>query len=238
MSDPRTTGRHDDETPLAAEYVLGVLSAAERRDFERRLAAEPTLRSEVEFWEARLGELAAAVEEVAPPPRIWARIESELGARARPASDRTSLWHNLAFWRFATFGSSAIAAACLGAFIYLGLALPGDRPLVARLELAGGGQAGFVAAVDPSRNGLTIVPASATSPPQRALELWVIVPGDKPRSLGLIDASKPVHINLPADLTNRVAVDAALAVTIEPPGGSPRGAPTGPVIASGKLTNL
>jgi anti-sigma-K factor RskA len=32
--------------------------------------------------------------------------------------------------------------------------------------------------------------------------------------------------------------DATLAVSLEPPGGSPTGQPTGPVIASGKLTNL
>jgi anti-sigma-K factor RskA len=31
---------------------------------------------------------------------------------------------------------------------------------------------------------------------------------------------------------------AVLAVSLEPPGGSPTGAPTGPVIATGKLTNL
>ena len=33
-------------------------------------------------------------------------------------------------------------------------------------------------------------------------------------------------------------VNAFSAVSLEPPGGSPTGAPTGPVIASGKLTRL
>ena len=86
--------------------------------------------------------------------------------------------------------------------------------------------------------GLTIVPASVTNLNQRVLELWLIVPGDKPRSLGLIEAGRPVHINLPADLIGRVAADVTLAVSLEPPGGSPTGQPTGPVIANGKLTNL
>jgi anti-sigma-K factor RskA len=36
----------------------------------------------------------------------------------------------------------------------------------------------------------------------------------------------------------RVAAQATLAVSVEPPGGSPTGLPTGPVIASGKLTKL
>jgi anti-sigma-K factor RskA len=47
-----------------------------------------------------------------------------------------------------------------------------------------------------------------------------------------------VRINLPPDLAGRVASDMTLAVSLEPPGGSPTGAPTGPVIASGKLTSL
>ena len=51
----------------------------------------------------------------------------------------------------------------------------------------------------PARNGLTIVPASVTTLDQRVLELWLIAPGDKPRSLGLIEPERPVHINLPAE---------------------------------------
>jgi anti-sigma-K factor RskA len=73
---------------------------------------------------------------------------------------------------------------------------------------------------------------------QRVLELWVIAPGDQSRSLGLIEPGRPIHINLPAALIQRVAPDAMLAVSLEPPGGSPSGLPTGPVIASGKLTRL
>jgi hypothetical protein len=42
----------------------------------------------------------------------------------------------------------------------------------------------------------------------------------------------------PVDLAGRITPDAALAVSLEPPGGSPTGLPTGPVIAAGKLTNL
>jgi anti-sigma-K factor RskA len=86
--------------------------------------------------------------------------------------------------------------------------------------------------------GLTIIPTSVTNLNQRVLELWLIAPGDKPRSLGLIDANRPIHIKLPTDLVQRVAADATLAVSLEPPGGSPTAAPTGPVIANGKLTNL
>jgi anti-sigma-K factor RskA len=43
---------------------------------------------------------------------------------------------------------------------------------------------------------------------------------------------------LPADLAALVKGNATLAVSLEPPGGSTTGLPTGPVIATGKLTSL
>jgi anti-sigma-K factor RskA len=236
MSDERTNGP-EDRTPVAAEYVLGVLGAQERRDFELRLQREPALAREVEFWEARLGDLASDVRPVAAPAYVWNRIEAAVAADANGSSSRGGVWQNLVFWRWAAIGSSAVAAASLLALTYLAGTPSPEQPLIARLDM-GGGQAGFVAAIDPAHNGLVIVPASVTNVNQRVLELWLIAPGNPPRSLGLIEPGRAVHIDLPSDLTRRVSTDATLAVSIEPPGGSPTGLPTGPVIANGKLTNL
>jgi anti-sigma-K factor RskA len=236
MSDDRTIDRDDDSKPLAAEYVLGVLDAEQRRDFEQRLTHEPALRTEVEYWERRLGGLASEVTPVEPPPQAWSNIEAALSPNTTPSADG-GLWHSLAFWRWAAIGSAAVAAASIAALVVSHPIPSSNTPLIAKLDVSGG-QAGFVAAIDPARNGLTIVPASVTNLNQRVLELWLIAPGDKPRSLGLIEAGRAIHINLPADLSGRIAADATLAVSLEPPGGSPTGQPTGPVIANGKLTNL
>jgi anti-sigma-K factor RskA len=235
MTDERNIGDEDDR-PLAAEYVLGLLSARERRDLELRLEREPALAAEVEFWERRLGVLASEVKSVTPPQQVWARIDAAVGADDRTAS-HGGIWNSLAFWRYAAVGSAAIAAASLAALAYVGRSLPSDQPLIAKLDVSGG-QGGFVAAIDTGHAGLTIIPASVTNLNQRVLELWLIAPGDKPRSLGLIDPNRPIHIKLPTDLVQRVAADATLAVSLEPPGGSPTALPTGPVIANGKLTNL
>jgi anti-sigma-K factor RskA len=109
---------------------------------------------------------------------------------------------------------------------------------VAKLD-AEGGQTGFVAAVSSSGGNLTIVPASLLNPQeQKAFELWLIPAGEKPHSLGLIDPDKPVTIKVPQDLLSRLNAEAVLAVSLEPPGGSPTGQPTGPVIANGKLAAL
>ena len=84
---------------IAAEYVLGVLGAEERREVERRLAQEPALASEVAFWEERLGGIADAVAPVTPPPNAWSRIEAAVAASADRRQSSSSLWQNVAFWR-------------------------------------------------------------------------------------------------------------------------------------------
>jgi anti-sigma-K factor RskA len=232
MSDEHTTGAGQGP-PVAGEYVLGVLNAVDRRAFEARMAQDPALRAEVEHWERRLGVLASELKPIDPPPRVWANIESALSVR--PA--QSGLWHHLPFWRWAAIGSAAVAVASLVALAYIARVSTANEPLVATLQ-ASGGQSRFVAAIDSEGRGLTIVPASMPDLGQRALELWLIAPGDHPRSLGLIEPGRSVHIDLPADLMPRVRPEATLAVSSEPPGGSPTGLPTGPVIASGKLTNL
>src|SRR5258708_20040372 len=93
MSANDTMDPADDGNLIAAEYVLGVLSAAERREVERRLAQEPALASEVAFWEERLSGLTDAVAPVSPPEAAWSRIETAIG----PAATRPSLWHTLTF---------------------------------------------------------------------------------------------------------------------------------------------
>jgi anti-sigma-K factor RskA len=218
---------------LAGEYVLGVLSARERTVFEGRLAREPALRRQVEYWEGRLGGLAAEIAPIDPPPHVWANVQAALAAR--PARNR--LWSNLVFWRWATLGSAALAAASLIVLMVVFRGPAPNAPLIAKLE-ATGGQASFVASVDPGGGGLSIVPASVVNTNQRVLELWLIAPGDRPHSLGLIEPGQAVHINLPVGLKPRLTAQAMLAISLEPPGGSPTGLPTGPVVASGTLTNL
>ena len=70
------------------------------------------------------------------------------------------------------------------------------------------------------------------------MELWLIPKGEKPHSLGLIDPNRPLKVEVPKELLDRVNADAILAVSLEPEGGSPTGQPTGPVIANGKLAQL
>jgi anti-sigma-K factor RskA len=219
---------------IAAEYVLGVLDAAERREVERRLAREPALASEVELWEERLSGLTDAVVPVAPPDAVWSRIERAIGTAAR----RPAVGQSLTFWRRLAIASATLAAASIAALAYIGL-VPGARvPLMATLS-GSASQPNFVASVTATGNTLVIVPAALLTNDPRAYELWLIPSGEtRPRSLGLIRPGQPIRLDIPSDLAGQVTPDATLAVSLEPPGGSPTGQPTGPVIAAGKLANM
>lgn len=234
MSANDTIGSPHDGNFIAAEYVLGVLSAAERQEVERRLAREPALASEVALWEERLSGLTDAVAPVAPPHAVWSRIERAIGTVARPPS----VWQSLTLWRGLAIGSTTLAAASIAALACIGL-VPGARmPLMATLS-GGAGQPNFVASITATGNTLVIVPAALLTNDSRAYELWLIPTGDtRPRALGLIRPGQPIRLDIPSDLAGRVTPDATLAVSLEPPGGSPTGLPTGPVIAAGKLTNM
>jgi anti-sigma-K factor RskA len=242
MSEPTDHSLREDDL-IAAEYALGVLAAAERAAAAQRIAAEPAFARMVAAWEERLAPWAAEIDEVAPAPAVWERIAAALPppephAAPRPIL-RPSLWQSLAFWRGLTIASGALAAACLGILIYVGSYLgsvTAPPPLIAAID--GGGHHHFVATIDTAKGSIAVVPAAFAADATRVPELWLIPADGKPRPLGLLRADSAVTIRIPPALAPHATRNAVLAVSLEPPGGSPTGQPTGPVIATGKLTAL
>jgi anti-sigma-K factor RskA len=89
--------------------------------------------------------------------------------------------------------------------------------------------------VDTRAGLVTVRSVGAETPADHSLELWYIAAaGGTPRSLGLVDQKRRQAV-LPAAARTGDLAGATLAVSVEPPGGSKTGAPTGPVIYSGKL---
>ncbi|HEY9067425.1 MAG TPA: anti-sigma factor [Burkholderiaceae bacterium] len=233
---------------LAAEYVAGLMRGPARRRFEALLPAHANLRAAVRAWQDRLMPLTAPVLPQQPSPAVWQRIEQRIGgasaAAAAATSESSAAWRRLAFWRgFA--GVASVAAVVLA----VALAAPGPAqpPLVIVLGPAtplpdtGGGAiapASFVASVSPDGRAMVTKPiANVRLEPNRALELWALPkprPGQKaegPRSLGLVKPDGATVVQ-----RGRVLDDVdALALSLEPSGGSPTGAPTGPVLYVGKL---
>lgn len=225
---------------FAAEHALGVLSARERAEAELRMAREPAFAGLVEAWRERLSPLAAEIPEVAPPADVWPRIE-----RALPANDNAS--RAVRFWRAATMGSMGLAAASVVAAVMIAnqpprvIATPPSTPLLnANLAGQASGQPLFVAAYDPTRKALivtSLVPPGAD--PAHVHQLWVIPADGKPHSLGTIEPGKSKAMPMPDDMLPMMSEGSALAVSVEPPGGSPtKDHPSGPIAAMGKLAKI
>ena len=110
-----------------------------------------------------------------------------------------------------------------------------DKTLVAVLQKDAQSPA-FLVSVDLERRQMTIRAVAAKPEPGKSYELWLVHDQLKtPRSLGPDRrAARNRRTDARAYAPN-VIEDATLAVSLEPPGGSPTGAPTGPVLWSGKL---
>ena len=231
MSDALDHNGLPEDDLLAALLALGILEGAERTTAVERAARDRAFARLVEDWEQRLAPWAVEIREVSPPAQVWDRISNALPAQTA----RSGLWHSLNFWRGLSFVAGALAAACLAGLTYLGTFAP-QQALVATIE--GGGQRHFVATIDSARGTIAVVPAAFSADATRVPELWLIPPDGRPRALGLLRADQTVMLALPPEFATLAKNNGVLAVSLEPPGGSTSGLPTGPVIATGKLTSL
>ncbi|MEI2681114.1 anti-sigma factor [Erwinia aphidicola] len=216
--------RRDYDSALAAEYALGTLRGAARQRFARRLLQEPELAAEVGRWQHALAELDHNVKPVTPPQAVWQRLAHSLPADKTPA--RSVRWPWLGW---------ALAASFAGALIYTQLTPPPAPQAVAVLN--GSAQQGaWVVSLNAAKDRLTVQAINAAAiQPDRSLQLWLIPPGEKPQSLGLIATSASQQVSIrPVQLASLPT----LAISLEPRGGSPTGQPTGPVLFSGKVIRL
>jgi anti-sigma-K factor RskA len=233
---------------LAAEHALGILSGAERAEAEARMVRDPAFAADVDAWRARLAPLMDAVPPVQPPESVWRGVE-----RLLPANDNGEAARGLRFWRGASAGGFSLAAASLAAVFFLyanprEVRVPVPTPVAPQGQILsaslaqpqGRAQPLFVASYDPDRKALIItslLPPGADS--DKVHELWLIAGQDKPKSLGLVEAGRTKVVALPTQILDKMAEGNALAISEEPPGGSPSpDGPTGPVISVGKLARL
>lgn len=223
---------------LAAEYVVGTLRGQARTRFQSLLHYDPDLRRIVADWEARLTPLAAAAGEIAPPARVWQALSRRISGAAR-----SSGWAGLAFWRGLAVASTAFALV-LAAFI--GMAPQPEPPMATVAVMADEkGQPAMVvswpkmgAMHDPYIR-IKVVQEHPTMAPGTEWELWMLPPGQAaPVSLGLITTDVDQTMRLKRALASRMGEAWGIAMSVEPKGGSPTGAPTGPVIFKGQCVKI
>ncbi len=227
---------------LAAQYALGTLGPRARRRLARIAQREPAVIAALRAWELRLAGLADAVPPVTPPARVWTAICTKLGIGETGAADagvarRAPWWSSLGLWRGLAFAGFA-AALVLGLRVLAPVAEEPGQSIVA--VLAGSdAKPALVATVERGSRVLSIKALRPIAiPPDRALELWALPEGKDPRSLGLVPASGVVRIALPAPAGDALKGVPALAISLEPSGGSPTGKPTGPVLYTGGIERI
>ncbi len=228
--------RLEDLEELAAEFALGSLPAVEREEAEALIKSDPLFAMQVKAWERRLIPLALALVPVEAPPRIRGAVMKAIAGDRPDASTIISLQRKAATWRWATVGTSAIAAS-LAAFIAVGTSSKPltDQRYVAVLQAEGPGPA-FLASIDLANGKISVRTVGATAQPGKSYELWAVGAGRaKPQSLGVIDASFHIPAAKLGKIDPAALNDTLFAVSLEPEGGSPTGEATGPVLFTGKL---
>ncbi len=233
--DPRRTDLPEDDSALAAEYVLGVLDAAERATVQQRIARDKDFARLVAEWEQHFAALNDGFAEEAPPPQVASRIGRQLFTDddSQPARS-PGLWASAAFWRVMT----AAALACV-VFIAAVLWQPtptGEPPgtLVANLSSEETAER-FVVVYEGATMRLRALHVAGKPVENMDFELWLIADKADPVSVGVIggEAATPLPegVGEPVDGT-------VFAVTLEPLGGSPIEGPTGPVVAEGTAKKI
>lgn len=226
----------------AAEFALGTLDPGERAALAARRLREPELDAAIRAWEARLSPLAEAVPPVEPPRDYFADIQARIRAPAPAASSGPSddvisqLRTKVLRWRAAAAAATAIAAMlAIGLLVNVSAQVSAPHEFVAVLQKSPDAPA-FAISVNIDTREFTVRPVAATAPAGKAYELWIIDARlGAPRSLGVIEADRPTRAHKLSPYDPAVVTDATYAVTVEQPGGSPDGKPSGPPVFVGKL---
>ncbi len=209
---------------LAAEYVLGTLRSRARRRFERWLLS-PQVGALVKAWEERLAGLEPKLAPVTPPDAVWHGIEERLELRKmqrRPAARWLAIAASVAFFVVAgillTYRPSVTQESLLQA---------DAQTIYWRVEVLGNHQE-----LELHVENVYDLPAG------KAHELWALPEGGAPVSLGLLPrAGEQRRVLTPAQ-QSALAGAKQIAVSLEPEGGSPTGAPTGPVLLVAPLSRV
>lgn len=222
------------QSALAAEYVLGTLTGRARDRFENLMLAHPGIKDWVAFWEEKLQPLNESAPEMQPSDRVWKHIQVQLFPEMKKARTQGT-----GFWRVLGIGASALSVLMA---IYIARPLLETSPEIPVSNY-------FTVFQDDEKQPVWSVQVNQTSamlklsalnvPELQAdqdYELWLLQPDDQaPISLGLL----PEAGELEVPLQSLPYGDAAgVAVSLEPKGGSPTGAPTGPVLYVSQLFDL
>ncbi|NWB94282.1 anti-sigma factor [Pseudomonas gingeri] len=213
---------------LAADYAIGLMSKAARRRFEALMRDDAKLRAQVAEWQENLLVLTDSVAEQPVPDRVWQGIVARIDPQRLHLPEKQPFWNRL---RLFAAACSLVLVAALGV-------LYNHDPVSASATLLSGTQTPALR-VKAHADYLQVEPLTlAAVDADRSLELWAIPADGKPVSLGLVPKEGKGRVELSEAHRALLGTSVVLAVSLEPPGGSPTGQPTGPVLYQGPLAML
>lgn len=216
------------ETLSAATYVLGLVDPLKRRQLDKRLDEDADFAAEVTRWQKAFSAIDVTSRDELPSPGLWQLIARDLV----PPHAASTVRNRSLFWL-----GWALAAALGGVVVFTQVMKPDAAPALQTIAILSDKQSErqFVVMLDKSVSTLQVSALDVTLPHDKTLQLWMIKGSAPPRSLGLITQRDGNTFKLPAEALDNQTV---LAISLEPPGGSPLPGPSGPVVYQGSVRAL
>jgi len=172
-----------------------------------------------------------------PSDAIWQAISARIDTprSAAPPAAAEFGWGARAWRRLSMLlGGVAIAAVAFSVLLVVQQPGPvGETAASVQMAALMHGKSGQSAVVTVQNGALTLTAVGSLAPPSgKSYQLWLLPTQGAPVSLGVMAAGQ-TRYPLPAAAQAQLAQAKAFAVSVEPPGGSPTGLPTGPVIMVG-----
>ncbi|MGI8739262.1 MAG: anti-sigma factor [Gammaproteobacteria bacterium] len=222
---------------LAGDYVLGTMGGRARRRFLELMAERGYIREAAAAWERRLHPLGVNIIPITPHPRVWRKIRREIHTYRAPQA--AGLWSNLWIWRSI---AGVAVLACVGLTVWQTAQPPPMTPIPAYVAVLVDAQQAPAIVATASRDTQRLTVLMMQAPKLGAesdFELWAIPgSGQAPVSIAVLPRNHEILIDLDDHDRQVIPATGAFAISREPKGGSPTGAPTGPVVYQGELVTL
>jgi len=219
---------------LKDAFVLGALPEDERREVEEYLAAHPERQAEIDELGAVVGLLALSPHEQEPSPELRRSIMDAVEAEAERPRAPSGLARVREFLSIRNLAFGAAALLVIGLFswnmvlqgemrdlqsLVQGMqASEGDGRMVALEGSGAARQASAEVMILEDHRAVLMAEDMPPVPDNRTFQIWVIE-DEVPRPSGIFEVRED-HVAVVVE--NRVDGADAIAVTVEPEGGSPQ----------------
>lgn len=231
---------------LAAEYVLGTMSARVRRRFQAIQRTSLAAQRAVQDWERRLSPLAQTVPPAQPRTATWEAIERRTGAAVAPAA-KSSGW-SWGSWFKPALGVAFGVVATLGLVkLYPEALVPVDDIVQARSKLP----ESYVGLLTDAQNHPVVLASSTRHgrvmsikilrkidvPAGKVLQLWALPKEGAAFPLGVVPAEGKGTFQMADTSEKLLSAVPRLALSIED-APAPAGAKPGEFVLTGNCVKL